>query len=114
MFFWQLTRVVYRPGETRVHLRTFLAPQWKLFVDDSSTSSRSGAGLIIIILDNFKFTQALRFSFKANNNQVEYQALIVGLHLTRTLQVQNLAIFNDSHIVVRQQVEIRLLRMLVY
>ena len=46
--------------------------------------------------------QALRFAFKATNNQAEYEALIAGLNLARNLQVQNLSIFSDSQIVVRQ------------
>ena len=79
-------------------------PTWKLFVDGSSTNLRSGAGVILISPDGFQIMQALRFAFKATNNQVEYEALIAGLNLARSLQVQNLSIFSDSQIVVRQTV----------
>ena len=46
--------------------------------------------------------QALRFAFKATNNQAEYEALIAGLNLARSIQVKHISIFSDSQIVVRQ------------
>ncbi|XP_074362316.1 uncharacterized protein LOC141702547 [Apium graveolens] len=36
------------------------------------------------------------------NNQVEYEAVIAGLKLSRTLRVQDLKIYSDSQIVVKQ------------
>ncbi|XP_074342429.1 uncharacterized protein LOC141679980 [Apium graveolens] len=36
------------------------------------------------------------------NNQAEYEALIAGLKLARTLRIQNLKIYSDSQIVVKQ------------
>lgn len=72
------------------------APQWKLFVDGSSTATRSGAGIVMISPDGFQIMQALRFSFKATNNQAEYEAVIAGLNLATALSVRDLIIFSDS------------------
>ena len=43
---------------------------------------------------------ALRFRFKASNNEVEYEALIAGLKLAKEIKVEN--IFSDSQFVVCQ------------
>ncbi|XP_074324051.1 uncharacterized protein LOC141660975 [Apium graveolens] len=75
---------------------------WALKVDGSSTSERSGAGLILRSPEGFKIQTAISFSFPATNNQAEYEALIAGLKLSRTLRVQDLKIYTDSQIVVRQ------------
>ncbi|XP_074351420.1 uncharacterized protein LOC141690527 [Apium graveolens] len=75
---------------------------WTLKVDGSSTSDRSGAGLILKSPEGFKIQTAISFSFLATNNQAEYEALIVGLKLSRTLRVQDLKIYSDSQIVVKQ------------
>lgn len=77
------------------------SPQsWQLFVDGSSTSTRSGDDLILTSPDKFKVMKAIRFPFKATNNQVEYEALIAAINLAKSLQVRNISIFSDSKIVV--------------
>ena len=45
---------------------------------------------------------ALRFNFKASNNEVKYEALIAGLKLAKEVKVESLDIFSDSQLVVCQ------------
>ena len=45
---------------------------------------------------------ALRFGFKASNNEAEYEALIARLELAKELKVESLYISSDSQIVVCQ------------
>ncbi|XP_074328318.1 uncharacterized protein LOC141666223 [Apium graveolens] len=45
---------------------------------------------------------AITFAFKATNNQAEYEALLSGLRLAKSLGVRSLTIYSDSQIVVRQ------------
>ncbi|KAM1985525.1 hypothetical protein ACFX16_013686 [Malus domestica] len=45
---------------------------------------------------------ALRFKFKASNNEAEYEALLAGLHLAKHLGVKRIDIFSDSQLVVNQ------------
>ena len=56
-------------------------------------------------LINFQIMQGLRFAFKATNNRSEYEVLIVGLNLAKSLHVKHIAIFSDPQIVVRQTEE---------
>ena len=45
---------------------------------------------------------ALRFRFRASNNEAEYKALIAGLKLAKEMKVESLEIFSDSQLVVCQ------------
>ncbi|XP_074341905.1 uncharacterized protein LOC141679301 [Apium graveolens] len=71
-------------------------------VDGSSTSERSGAGLILRSPEGFKIETSISFGFPATNNQAEYEALITGLKLSRTLKIEDLKIYSDSQIVVKR------------
>jgi len=51
--------------------------RWVLSVDGSSNQQGSGAGVILEGPNGLLIEQALRFAFKANNNQAEYEVLIV-------------------------------------
>ncbi|XP_074323622.1 uncharacterized protein LOC141660529 [Apium graveolens] len=75
---------------------------WTLYVDGSATVERSGAGLILSIPDGFIIQQAITFAFKTTNNQAEYEALLSGLRLAKSLGVKRLIIYSDSQIVVKQ------------
>ncbi|XP_074374458.1 uncharacterized protein LOC141714862 [Apium graveolens] len=75
---------------------------WTLKVDGSSTTERSGAGLILKSPKGLTIQTAISFGFPATNYQGEYEALIAGLKLSRTLRVQDLKIYTDSKIVVKQ------------
>ena len=43
---------------------------------------------------------ALRFWFKASNNEAEYEALIVGLNRAKEMKVESLEIYSDPQLVV--------------
>ena len=45
---------------------------------------------------------ALRFGFKASNNEAEYEVLIEGLNLAKEMKVKSLEIYSDSHLVICQ------------
>ncbi|KAL5551203.1 hypothetical protein UlMin_001379 [Ulmus minor] len=76
--------------------------QWKLYVDGSSTETSSGAGIILVSPDGVKLSCAIRFKFKATNNQAEYEALLSGLRLAKELSAWHLTIYSDSQLVVSQ------------
>ncbi|XP_074342704.1 uncharacterized protein LOC141680352 [Apium graveolens] len=75
---------------------------WTLKVDGSSKSERSGTRLILKSLEGFTVQTAISSGFPATNNKAEYEALIARLKLSRTLRVQDLKIYSDSQIVVKQ------------
>ena len=75
---------------------------WKLSVDGASNVQGSGAGLILTSLEGIDIEYALRFGFRTFNNEAEYEAVIAGLNLTHSLKVNQLEVYSDSQLVVRQ------------
>ena len=71
-------------------------------MDGSSNDGGLGVGLIFISTKGHRMHYALRFGFKASNNEAEYDALIPGLKLAKEIKVESLEIFNDSQLIVCQ------------
>ena len=77
-------------------------PIWKLSVDGASNAQGSGAGLFLTSPEGIDIEYALRFGFQASNNEAEYEAVIAGLNLSHSLEVDQLEVCSDSQLVVRQ------------
>ena len=75
---------------------------WKLSVDGASNAQGSGAGLILTSPEGIDIEYALRFGFRTSNNEAEYEAVIVGLNLAYSLEVNQLEVYSNSQLVVRQ------------
>jgi len=59
----------------------------------------SKARIILEDPDNVTLAQALKFNFKASNNQAEYEALIAGLKLARKFEAKKLWCYIDIQLV---------------
>ena len=77
-------------------------PIWRLSVDGATNAKGSGAGLILTSPEGIDIEYALRFGFQASNNEAEYEAVIAGLNLAHSMEVNQLEVCNDSQLVVRQ------------
>lgn len=69
---------------------------WHMYVDDSSTNSRARAGIVLISIFWQMLLIAIRFSFLTTNNEVEYEALVGGLHIAMALGVHKHMIYSNS------------------
>ena len=76
--------------------------RWVLSVDGSSNQQGSEAGVILEGPSGMLIEQALRFAFKASNNQVEYEALIAVMLLAKEMGAQSLLAKSDSQLVTGQ------------
>ncbi|XP_068474936.1 uncharacterized protein [Phaseolus vulgaris] len=76
--------------------------RWMLSVDGSSNQLGSGAGVILKRPNDVLIEQSLRFAFKANNNQAEYEALIAGILLAKEMGAKVLMAKSDSLLVTGQ------------
>ena len=63
-------------------------PIWRLSVDEAANAQGSSAGLILTSPDMIDKEYALRFGFQASNNEVEYEAVIVGLYLAHFMKAE--------------------------
>ena len=71
-------------------------------MDGSSNQQGSGSGVILEGPNGVLIEQSLRFAFKANNNQAEYEALIAGMLLAREMGARSLVAKSDSLLVTGQ------------
>ena len=67
-------------------------PIWRLFVDEAANAQGSGVGLILTSPDGIYVEYALKFGFKASNNEAEYEAVIVGLNLAYAMEADQLEV----------------------
>ncbi|XP_073109552.1 uncharacterized protein [Elaeis guineensis] len=77
-------------------------PAWVLYIDGASNAQGSGAGFLLTSPEGVVTEHALRFDFKASNNQAEYEALVAGLKLALELGIDRLQVFSDSQLIVKQ------------
>ena len=76
--------------------------KWVLSVDGSSNQQGSGTGVILEGPGGLLIEQALRFAFKASNNQTEYEALIAGMLLAKEMGAKGLLAKCNSLLVTGQ------------
>ena len=67
-------------------------PIWRLSVDGAANAQGSGARLILTSPEGIDIEYALRFGFQASNNEAEYEAVIAGLNLTHSMEVDQLEV----------------------
>ena len=76
---------------------------WHLDFDGSVNKIGAGAGVWITNMENNHAEgYAFRLNFKCTNNIVEYEALILGLHIITNLEGKRVSIMGDSELIVKQ------------
>ncbi|KAL0405859.1 UNVERIFIED_CONTAM: hypothetical protein Slati_3899800, partial [Sesamum latifolium] len=75
---------------------------WLLHVDGSSTTQGSGAGIVITTPQGEDLKFAIKFSFKASNNEAEYEALVIGMRMAHEAGARHLLAYSDSQLIVKQ------------
>ena len=78
------------------------ARKWTIFVDGASSSTGSGAGIILENEEGILVEVSLALSFPTSNNQAEYEAFLAGLRLAEDLGAEEIIICTDSQLVALQ------------
>ena len=71
-------------------------------VDGAANAQGSGAESILTSPEGIDIEYALRFEFRASNNEAEYEAVIAGLNLAHSMEVDQLEVCSDSQLVVKK------------
>jgi hypothetical protein len=79
---------------------------WKLFFDDSTCREGQGVGVVLISSRGAVFKQSARLEYFCTNNQVEYEAILLGLQILSFMGVKHVEPFSDSLLVVQQNVSV--------
>ncbi|GAA0138988.1 hypothetical protein LIER_00624 [Lithospermum erythrorhizon] len=77
-------------------------PPWKLYVDEAINEKEAGAGILIKGPNGEVFEYTLRFSFKATNNEAEYETMVTWLEIAQALEIKRLLVQGDSKIIIDQ------------
>ncbi|GAA0157828.1 hypothetical protein LIER_15009 [Lithospermum erythrorhizon] len=77
-------------------------PERTLFVDGARNGQATGAGVLIVGPQEETMEYALRFGFPATNNEAEYEAMILGLRLVRSMGFEEFLVKGDSKLVIDQ------------
>lgn len=76
---------------------------WHLDFDGSVNRLGVGAGVWIHNMkNNHSEGHAFRLNFKCTNSMAEYEALILGLQMVRTLGAKRVSIMGDSELIIKQ------------
>lgn len=75
---------------------------WKMQFDRSSSSSSSGAGVVLISPLDVKFPKSYNHAFDTTNNTVECEALLLGLDFTKEKGIKKLQVMGDVELIVNQ------------
>lgn len=65
-------------------------------MDGSSDKFISKVGVVLTFSDEIEVEYAFRFNFKATNNEVEYEALLVGLSIAAMIGADKVVVRCDS------------------
>ena len=67
-------------GERSIGVVSVQCPMpWELYVGGAANQQGSGVGLVLVSLEKITIEKSLRLSFSATNNEVEYEALLMGM-----------------------------------
>ncbi|XP_071694993.1 uncharacterized protein [Rutidosis leptorrhynchoides] len=100
-FLVELPSDIIKQGETTVTRRE-MDELWELYTDGASSEEGAGIGLLLISPNGEEITYAIRLKFAASNNEAEYEALIAGLRLAKSIDVRQLTAYVDSQLVASQ------------
>ncbi|KAK4385917.1 hypothetical protein Sango_2715700 [Sesamum angolense] len=70
---------------------------WEIFVDGSSTSSRSGVGIVIKSLEADYMEYVITLEFPASNNEAEYEAILLRSRLIHAAEARKVRACSNSH-----------------
>jgi len=73
---------------------------WKVYVDGAANYRGSGVGLVMVSPERITIEKSLRLGFLVRNNEIEYEALLVGMTLVWKMGEKAVEVFSNSRLVV--------------
>nr|XP_023901973.1 uncharacterized protein LOC112013826 [Quercus suber] len=76
--------------------------KWVVHVDGSSTLYAGGIRVVLQSLEGDKLNYKVRLQYQTTNNEVEYEALLKGLELAKSVEAGSVLVLGDSQLVIGQ------------
>lgn len=81
----------------------FNRASWGLSITPGDNTGKSlGIGIAFVTPDNGVNMHSLTLTEGGSNNEIEYEALIMGLELALEIPVDNLTVYGDSKLIIHQ------------
>ena len=71
-------------------------------MDEAANQRGAGVGLVLVSPEKITIEKSLRLGFSATNNEVEYEALLMGMAMVQKMGGRVVKMFSDSRLVVGQ------------
>jgi ribonuclease HI len=75
---------------------------WKMFFDGASSRGSVGVGVVFISPTLEIIYLSYKLEFEATNNVAKYEALVLGLRVSKDMKIEELAVFGDVDVIVHQ------------
>ncbi|XP_065635303.1 uncharacterized protein LOC112030851 [Quercus suber] len=76
--------------------------KWVIHVDGSSTLHAGGIGVVLQSLEGDELKHKVRLQYQTTNNEVEYEVLLKGLELAKSMEADSILVLGDSQLVIGQ------------
>ena len=75
---------------------------WKVYVDEVANQQGARVGLVLVSPEKITIEKSLRLGFLATNNEVEYEALLMGMVMVQKMGGRAVEMFSNSRLIVGQ------------
>ena len=69
-------------------------------MDGSSTQHAGGIGVVLLSPEGDKLKHKIRLQYQTTNNEVEYEALLKGLELAKSIEAESILVLGDFQLVI--------------
>ena len=76
--------------------------KWIIHMDGSSTQHAGGIGVVLQSPEGDRLMYKVHLQYRTTNNEVEYEALLKGLELAKSIKAESILILGDSQLVMGQ------------
>ena len=70
--------------------------KWVIHIDGLSTQYAGGIGVVLQSPEGDKLKHKVRLQYQTTNNEVEYEVLLKGLELAKSLEAESILVLGDS------------------
>ncbi|XP_075633534.1 uncharacterized protein LOC142605996 [Castanea sativa] len=79
------------------------AQRWVVYVDGSTTLYARGIGVVLKSPKGDKLKYTTRLQYQTTNNEAEYETLLKGLELAKSLGAELVLVHRDSQLIINQE-----------
>nr|XP_023920359.1 uncharacterized protein LOC112031882 [Quercus suber] len=76
--------------------------KWVVYMDGSSIQYAGGVGVVLQSPEGDKLKHKVRLQYQTTNNEAEYETLLRGMELAKSVEAESLLVLGDSQLIIGQ------------